>query len=61
MANVSVKVDIKYHITRKDGNKEVGQKIVKQSLYFPVVTEAQSDAMRAFIEAVTVITELIPD
>jgi ribosomal protein S7 len=60
MANVSVKVDIKYHITRKDGNKEVGQKIVKQSLYFPVVTETQSDNMRAFIEAVSDITELIP-
>jgi hypothetical protein len=61
MANVSVKLDIKYHVTRKDGNKEVGQKVVKQSLYFPVITEAQFTSMREFIEAVTEVTELIPE
>jgi hypothetical protein len=60
MANVSVKVEVKYHITRKVGNKESSQKIVKQSLYFPVVTETQCDNMRAFVGAVTDITELIP-
>jgi hypothetical protein len=61
MANVSVKLDIKYHVTRKDGNKEVGQKIVKQSLYFPVMSEAQFTAMREYIDTVDEAADLIPD
>jgi len=61
MANVNVKLDIKYRVTRKDGNKEVGQKTVKQSLYFPDITEAQFTSMREFVEAVEEVTELIPD
>ena len=60
MANVSVKLDIKWHVTRKHGNKEVGQKIVKQSLYFPVVSETQFAAMTTYIDTVTVVTDLIP-
>lgn len=62
MANVSVKIDVKYRITGKNSaGKEITQKTIKQSLFFPEITEAQLTAMTAFVGAVTEVTELIPD
>ena len=61
MEHTTLKLDIKYHITRKDGNKEVCQRFVKLEKYFPEVTAQQIAGSIAFVEAATDIMELMPD
>jgi hypothetical protein len=59
MANVILKVDVRYRAVKKNGHKEVSQKTWKKGINLGLATEAQFRQLVDYTDTIADITDML--